>query len=60
MLEVATPSEPIQAWAMSSCPITFSGHEEPSPIIKALEMALGNAKKHPVFNVPEKWAPDDI
>lgn len=48
------------AWAMSSNPISFSGHENLSDLIWSIETALSDIKKHPTFEVPEKWAPDDI
>ncbi len=43
-----------QPWAMTEDPICFSGGS-PEETIKALEMALADAKKHPVFEEPETW-----
>lgn len=48
------------AWAMDAEPEAFRGYEDPVDLIDALEMALADARKHPVFVPPEKWAPDDI
>lgn len=43
-----------RATAMTNAGVSFGG-ETPAEAVKALEMALKDARERPVFEPPEKW-----